>query len=156
MVVQADGPRCNGNCPNHGCLEALASGTALAREARRIALERPRSGLGRARAAGREISGPLVTELAHDGDAAAIDALAVIGGWLGVGIANLVNILNPEVVVIGGGVMAAGELLLEPARARRRPARAVALARSTCGSSRPASARSRACSARRRWRSTAR
>ncbi len=117
MVVQADGPRCNGNCPNHGCLEALASGTALTREARRIALERPRSGLGRARAAGREISGPLVTELAHDGDAAAIDALAVIGGWLGIGVANIVNMLNPEVVVIGGGVIAAGELLLEPVRA---------------------------------------
>jgi glucokinase len=58
-----------------------------------------------------------VTELAHDGDPAAIDALAVIGRWLGVGIANLVNMLNPEVVVIGGGVIAAGELLLEPARA---------------------------------------
>ena len=117
MVVQADGPRCNGNCPNYGCLEALASGTALAREALRIAMQRPRSGLGQALAAGREISGPLVTELAHDGDPAAIDALAVIGRWLGVGIANLVNMLNPEVVVIGGGVIAAGELLLEPARA---------------------------------------
>jgi glucokinase len=117
MVVDADGPRCNGHCPNRGCLEALAAGTALAREARRIAAERPQSGLGRALAAGRQISGPLVTELAHDGDAAAMDALAVIGRWLGVGVANLVNMLNPEVVVIGGGVIAAGELLLEPARA---------------------------------------
>ena len=117
MVVQADGPRCNGNCPNRGCLEAMVSGSALAREARRIARERPRSGLGQALAAGREISGPLVTELAHDGDAAAIDALAGIGRWLGVGVANLVNMLNPDVVVIGGGVIAAGELLLEPARA---------------------------------------
>ena len=116
MVVQADGPRCNGNCPNRGCLEALVSGTALAREAQRIAAQRPRSGLGRALAAGREISGPLVTELAHDGDAAAVDAVAAIGRWLGVGIANLVNMLNPDVVVIGGGVIAAGELLLAPAR----------------------------------------
>lgn len=117
MVVQADGPRCNGNCPNRGCLEAVAAGTALARAARRIAAERPASGLGEALAAGREISGPLVTELAHDGDRAAIDALAEIGRWLGVGIANLVNMLNPDVVVIGGGVIAAGELLLGPARA---------------------------------------
>jgi glucokinase len=117
MVVQADGPRCQGNCPNRGCLEAMCSGTALVREARRIAGERPRSGLGRALANGREISGPLVTELAHDGDVAAIDALALIGSWLGVGIANLVNMLNPDVVVVGGGVIAAGELLLEPARA---------------------------------------
>ena len=117
MVVQADGPRCNGNCPNRGCLEAMVSGSALAREARRIARERPSSGLGQALAAGREISGPLVTELAHDGDAAAIDALAGIGRWIGVGVENLVNMLNPDVVVIGGGVIAAGELLLEPARA---------------------------------------
>jgi glucokinase len=117
MVVQADGPRCNGNCPNRGCLEALVSGGALARAAVSIARERPQSGLGEALAVGREISGPLVTELAHDGDAAAIDALAAIGRWLGVGIANLVNMLNPDVVVIGGGVIAAGELLLAPARA---------------------------------------
>jgi glucokinase len=117
MVVQADGPRCQGNCPNNGCLEAMCSGTALAREATRIAGERPLSGLGRALAEGREISGALVTELAHDGDVAAIDALAVVGSWLGVGIANLVNMLNPDVVVVGGGVIAAGELLLEPARA---------------------------------------
>jgi glucokinase len=117
MVVQADGPRCNGNCPNRGCLEAVCSGTALAREARRLAEERPGSGLGEALAAGREISGPLVTDLAHDGDDAAIEAVAVIGRWLGIGVANLVNMLNPDVVVIGGGVIAAGDLLLAPARA---------------------------------------
>jgi glucokinase len=117
MVVQADGPRCHGNCPNHGCLESVCSGTALARDALRIAEARPESGLGRALAAGREISGVLVTELAYDGDPAAIDALAEMGRWLGIGIGNLVNMLNPDVVVIGGGVIAAGELLLAPARA---------------------------------------
>jgi glucokinase len=57
-----------------------------------------------------------VTELAHDGDAAAIDALALIGRNLGVGIASFLNIFNPDVVVVGGGVIAAGELLLAPAR----------------------------------------
>jgi glucokinase len=117
VVIDIDGPRCQGNCPNRGCLEALASGTALAREARRIARERPGSGLGRALADGRELAGPLVTELAHDGDEAALATLELIGTRLGVGIANYVNIFNPEVVVVGGGVMAAGELLLEPARA---------------------------------------
>jgi glucokinase len=117
MVIEMDGPPCQGNCPNHGCVEALASGTALAREASRLAVERPRSGLGRALAAGRQPTGPLVTELAHDGDAAAIEALALIGRRLGVAITSLVNIFNPEVVVIGGGVIAAGELLLAPARA---------------------------------------
>ncbi|HVF35189.1 MAG TPA: ROK family protein [Candidatus Saccharimonadia bacterium] len=117
MVVQADGPRCQGNCPNNGCLETMCSGTALAREARRIACERPKSALGQALRDGREISGALVTELAHDGDVAAVDTLALVGSWLGVGISNLVNMLNPDVVVIGGGVIGAGELLLEPARA---------------------------------------
>jgi glucokinase len=117
MVIEADGPRCHGNCPNRGCLEALASGTALAREAVRIARLRPDSGLGRALAEGRELAGPLVTELAHDGDPAALETLTLIGRRLGVGIVNFVNIFNPEVVVVGGGVIAAGELLLAPARA---------------------------------------
>jgi glucokinase len=116
-VIDLNGPPCQGNCPNHGCIESLASGTALAREALHIAHERPDSGLGRALAAGRELEGPLVTELAHDGDAAAIDAIELIGTRLGVAIASFVNIFNPEVVVIGGGVMGAGELLLNAARA---------------------------------------
>jgi glucokinase len=117
VVIDRNGPPCQGNCPNHGCVESLASGTALAREALRIARERPDSALGRAHAAGRELAGPLVTELAHDGDQAAIDALALIGRNLGVALASFVNIFNPEVIVIGGGVSGAGELLLGPARA---------------------------------------
>jgi glucokinase len=117
LVIDMNGPPCQGNCPNHGCIEAMASGTALAREATRIARERPDSGLGRALAGGRELVGPLVSELAHDGDAAAIDAIELIGTRLGVAIASLVNIFNPEVVVIGGGVLGAGELLLNAARA---------------------------------------
>jgi glucokinase len=117
VVIDMDGPECQMNCPGRGCVEALASGTALAREAERIAIEQPRSGLGRAVAAGREIVGPLVTELAHDGDSAAIEAIELIGTRLGVAIASFVNIFNPEVVVIGGGVIGAGELLLAAARA---------------------------------------
>jgi glucokinase len=128
MVIDMDGPRCQGNCPNRGCVEALASGTALAREARRIASERPDSRLARAVADGRELAGPLVTELAHDGDKAAIDALALIGRRLGVAIASFVNIFNPQVVVVGGGVIAAGELLLGPAR-EEMAARALGLSR---------------------------
>ena len=117
VVIERDGPPCQGNCPNHGCVESLASGTALAREALRMAHERPHSGLGRAHAQGRELVGPLVTELAHDGDDAAIETIATIGRNLGVAIAGFVNTFNPEVVVIGGGVMGAGELLLGPVRA---------------------------------------
>jgi glucokinase len=117
MVIDMNGPRCQGNCPNRGCVEALASGTALEREATRLARERPDSGLGRALRDGRRLAGPLITELAHDGDPTAIEALALIGSRLGVALASYVNIFNPEVIVIGGGVIAAGELLLAPARA---------------------------------------
>jgi len=117
MTIDLDGPPCQGHCPNHGCLETLASGTALAREARRIAGERPDSAIGRALAEGRELTGALVTELAHDGDEAARAAIALIGRNLGVGIASFLNVFNPDLVVVGGGVLAAGELLLEPARA---------------------------------------
>ncbi|MBV9467044.1 MAG: ROK family protein [Solirubrobacterales bacterium] len=117
MVIDMDGPRCQGNCPNRGCIEALASGTALIREAHRLASERPDSSLADALAQGHELVGALVTELAHDGDAAAIEVIELIGARLGVAIANLVNIFNPQVVVLGGGVLAAGELVLGPARA---------------------------------------
>ncbi len=116
MVVDQDGPPCQGNCPNRGCLEVMASGSALVREATALAGERPRSALGRALASGRGITGPLVTELAHDGDEAAREVLGLIGRRLGVGISSLVNVFDPDVVLIGGGVVAAGELLFEPAR----------------------------------------
>jgi glucokinase len=116
MVIDVNGPPCPGRCPNHGCLEALASGIAIGREGLRVARGAPDSALGRALAAGREVTGALVTELAHDGDPAARDILALVGERLGIGIGNLVNIFNPDVVVVGGGVIAAGELLLAPAR----------------------------------------
>jgi glucokinase len=117
MIVWADGPDCGPGCPSHGCLEALASGSALVRAARRAAAAEPDSGLGRALVEGREIDGPLVTELARAGDASATAALTGIGRWLGIGLVSLTNIFNPDVIVVGGGVSAAGELLLGPARA---------------------------------------
>jgi glucokinase len=116
MVVWADGPDCGPGCPSRGCLEAVASGTALVREARRLAAERPQSALGRAALDPAGLTGPQVTALAQAGDAGAIEALAGLGRWLGVGIVNLANIFDPELVVIGGGVIAAGELILGPAR----------------------------------------
>lgn len=117
LIIDYHGPHCQGNCPGYGCVEAFASGTALAREAARIAREQPGSGLARVLDEGRDLAGPLITELAHDGDRAAIEAIELIGSRLGMALTSLVNIFNPEVVVIGGGVIAAGELLLAPARA---------------------------------------
>jgi glucokinase len=116
VVVDLDGPPCQGGCPNRGCLEALASGRAIGREGSAAGAAAPESGLGRAVAEGREITGAFVTELAHDGDPAAREVLARVGRYLGAGIASLVNAFQPEVVVVGGGAIAAGELLLESAR----------------------------------------
>ncbi len=116
VVVDLNGPPCQGNCPNHGCIESIASGTALRIEAERVVAESPRSGLARAAAAGATVDGPLVTELAEAGDPTSIEVLAVIGGRLGVALSGLANIFDPDVIVVGGGVMAAGDLLLGPAR----------------------------------------
>lgn len=126
MIVEPDGPRCGPGCPSHGCLESLVSGTALERDARAAAAREPSSGLGRALAEGRDVSGPLVTELAHEGDAVALGVLRSLGESLGLGLASIVNIFNPDVVVVGGGVIGAGELILEPAR-RVMAGRALAL-----------------------------
>jgi glucokinase len=117
MVVDLHGPDCQGACPGRGCLEVMASGSAIGREGVVAAREAPSSALGRRLAEGREITGGIVTELAHDGDEAARSVLAEIGRRLGYGLAGVVNVFNPEVIVIGGGAIAAGELLLSPARA---------------------------------------
>lgn len=116
MVVDIDGPPCQGNCPNHGCIEAIASGTALGREGRAAAEREPDSVLGRALATEGEISGKTVTELALAGDAVARDVVALVGRRLGVAFSSYANIFDPDVIVVGGGVMAAGDLLLDPAR----------------------------------------
>jgi glucokinase len=94
----------------------MASGSAIGREGDAAARSAPESALGRALAEGRVVSGALVTELAHDGDAVAQSVLRLTGQRLGVGLSSLVNALNPEVIVIGGGAIAADEMLLEPAR----------------------------------------
>jgi glucokinase len=116
IVLDLHGPDCPSNCPGRGCLEAFVSGNAIGREGARLARERPETVLGRRLAAGREISGGLVTELGHDGDQTARLALAEVGRRLGAALTGIVNALNPEVIVIGGGAVAAGELLLGPAR----------------------------------------
>src|SRR3954451_7594170 len=116
MPVALDGPPCQGDCPNRGCLEAVASGQAIGREGERVAAERRTSALGRALAQDVPITGLYVTDLALGGDADARGVLALIGERLGVGLVGIVNAFNPELVVIGGGAARAGDLLLGPAR----------------------------------------
>ncbi len=113
VTIQATGPRCA--CGNRGCLEALASGTAIQRRAREVAVERPGSALGRL-AVERKVIGEDVTRLAREGDEAALSVLEEAGRWLGIGLAGFVNIFNPEVIAIGGGAAKAGELILQSAR----------------------------------------
>jgi glucokinase len=115
VIVEPGGSLCG--CGNRGCWEQVASGHAIARLGRAAAAERPDSAL--ARLAGGDpdkVTGKAVTEAAMGGDQTAVDVLAEVGGRLGEGIAGLVNVLDPQVVVVGGGAVAAGELLLEPAR----------------------------------------
>jgi glucokinase len=113
VTLQPGGPRCA--CGNRGCLEALVSGSAIRRRARDLASEHPDSALGRL-AVEREVLGEDVTRLAREGDERALSVLQESGRWLGIGLAGFVNVFNPEVIAVGGGAMAAGELILEAAR----------------------------------------
>jgi glucokinase len=122
MRVASDGESCN--CGGTGCLEAYASGRALERIARRTVRERgadTRDSAGYAAAladleARGRLTGETVGALALQGDRAAEDAVREVAGWLGVGLTSLANAFNPEVIVVGGGLVALGELLLAPAR----------------------------------------
>jgi len=114
MQVVPNGQACE--CGGTGCWEQYCSGNALARfarahlDSRDTVLEEACGGDPRA------LTGPMVTAAARQGDAVALEAFASVGSWLGVGVANLVAAFDPEMVVVGGGVSAAGDLLLGPAR----------------------------------------
>ncbi|MCL4515384.1 MAG: ROK family protein [Firmicutes bacterium] len=115
MTIKPDGPRCG--CGNFGCLEALASGTAIAREA----AEGIRAGVAttlREKTNGdpARVTARLVGEALREGDSFAREVIHQAGNYLGIGLANLVNIFDPEMIVIGGGVSRIGEELFEPAR----------------------------------------
>ncbi|MDN4481565.1 ROK family glucokinase [Demequina muriae] len=115
--VQPGGHPCG--CGHRGCWEQYASGSALVREARRAARERPVRAAGLLALAGGDpasITGPDVTRAAADGDELGIELLAELGEWIGAGCASLAAVLDPESFVVGGGVIAAGDLMLAPAR----------------------------------------
>jgi glucokinase len=119
IVINEDGPPCQGNCPNRGCVETYASGTALAREGTSAAQREPGSTLARALEEG-PITGKVVTEVALAGDPVATEVVSEAGQHLGVALASLANIFDPDVFLIGGGVSAVGDLILDPARAELR------------------------------------
>ncbi|WP_341361244.1 ROK family glucokinase [Georgenia sp. M64] len=116
MQVVPGGHYCG--CGHEGCWEMYGSGRALTRSARAAAVAYPdRAGALLELAGDRKIQGPHVTAAAQAGDPLAIELFAQLGFWLGVGIADLAAAVDPEMAVVGGGVAAAGELLLEPIRA---------------------------------------
>lgn len=111
IIVIEGGPLCP--CGNHGCLEAVASGSAIGRLGRdAVAGWGARNSL---LAGADDVTGAAVTAAARQGDPLATQVLAEAGTWLGVGIASLVNALDPEIIIIGGGALDAGALLLDPA-----------------------------------------
>ena len=115
MVIDVNGPECA--CGNRGCLETLASGTAVARDAiRRISQGEQSSLFAMVRGKIEDITAAKVGEAARNGDTLALDVLSRAGTYLGVGMANLVNIFNPEMIVLGGGMAEQEELFIEPAR----------------------------------------
>jgi glucokinase len=115
IIVEPGGPRCG--CGNRGCWEQVAAGRAIDRLGREAARRDPGSILaGLAGGDPEAVTGRTVTDAARRGDGAAVAVLSEVGRRLGEGIAGLVNTLDPQIVVVGGGVVFAGELLLEPAR----------------------------------------
>ena len=110
IVVQRDGPRCT--CGNYGCVEAIASGTGITRAARELAPRTPSSAL-------HGIDNPTaedVTRAARAGDALAISILENAGAYLGIALGTLINLFNPELIVLGGSVLKSGRHLLQPMR----------------------------------------
>jgi len=114
MTIDDKGPICK--CGNRGCWETLASGTALAREARhRIKEGVATSILEYAEGDVEKVTAQVIHNAAEQGDSLAKELIARTGYYVGVGLANLVNIFNPELIVIGGGLSNIGDMLLKPA-----------------------------------------
>ena len=111
ITVQPNGPQCN--CGNYGCLEALASATAIRREAIEASIMHPESDLNERCNGNRQtITAEMVYFSAQSGDPVSRKIYQVMGRYLGIGIATLINIFNPEMVVIGGGVSGAWEMFI--------------------------------------------
>jgi len=113
--VCANGILCE--CGSHGCLEMYSSGTAIARRAQEALDKGTETRIAHlTEELGEGLTGRVVALAAQEGDLVALDIIVEAGNYLGVGLANLVNLLNPDMIVIGGGMAQVGDLLLGPAR----------------------------------------
>lgn len=121
MTINTRGPRCG--CGSRGCLEVYASASAVVRAMRRHLRAGVKSKVrGLSKKSPEGLTSKVVAQAARLGDGPAQEALAEVGRYLGVGIANIANIFNPEMIVLGGAVAGAGRFLIRPAReeAKRR------------------------------------
>lgn len=117
LIVQMDGILCS--CGNRGCWERYASATALIREGRELARKQPEGMIARQVEGDLEaITAKVVIDCAKAGDPGAVALFEQYAYWVAVGLANLINAYDPEVILLGGGVSAAGDFLLEAVRAR--------------------------------------
>jgi predicted NBD/HSP70 family sugar kinase len=116
MVIDINGPKCR--CGRQGCLEALAAGPAIAARARAILIKTPEPGYLMRLTGGdpKKITGEMVAKAAADGDPAAIRVMEETGRFIAAGCANIINLFDPQKVILGGGVMEGGELLLASVR----------------------------------------
>jgi glucokinase len=130
LTVKLDGPPCN--CGSFGCLEAYAAGPAIVARAQKAVRAGAQTALTQmTNNEPEDITGPLIAQAAAEGDPLASQIMRETGRYIGAGLAGLVNVLNPERIIVGGGVAQAGSSLLEPIRrtvlARAMPAAAETL-----------------------------
>lgn len=112
IIVDPGGPVCG--CGNRGCLETKASGTAIERLAKEAVVTKPDSTLSRSVGGDPDIiTGPAVALAARSGDSEALAVLREVGRWLGLGIGSLINVFDPELVVLGGGVASSLDIVVE-------------------------------------------
>ena len=110
MIIQMDGPKCS--CGNSGCIEAYASATAMVRRFK----ESLKGGASSSLKDSREITAKMINDAAFQGDRASLDIIEETGRYLGIALVNVMHILNPEMIVLTGGMIGSGELLMNPIR----------------------------------------
>ena len=112
ITLKKDGPLCG--CGNYGCLEALASSTAIIRETKEVLKQGKSEIMSNMVEQGSQINAYLVTQAAKQGDPEAQRIMNETGEWVGIGLSTVINLLNPEIIIIGGGVSLAGDVLFNP------------------------------------------
>jgi glucokinase len=110
MVIQTDGPQCN--CGNRGCVEVYASATGMVRRFKELL----KTGIPSLLKVSDEITAKMINDAALQGDKASLDVINETGRYLGIALVNIMHVLNPEMIVLAGGMIGSGELLMNPIR----------------------------------------